>query len=193
MSFGNKYNIMTVNDFEIYFNGNIYTESMFELVREIKKCESKILEMEKNKNPFGEDMKTPIRLHIFSHGGTIVDSFFAADQIRMLKVPIHTIICGLGCSGATVISCVGTWRYITKNSHMMIHKGGIIDPKLVPGNDRDAQWHGANWYRLLVQHYVQYTKMTDETIEEIFSLPDRYMSPEECLAKGLVDEIIWNK
>ncbi len=32
--------------------------------------------------------------------------------------------------------------------------------------------------------------MMRETIEELFDEPDRYMTPEECLAKGLVDEIL---
>lgn len=184
------YNIMTFNDSEIYFTGKVYGESMVMLVHELKRCESKILEMEKNKNPFGEDMKTPIRLHINSTGGITHETFFAVDQMRLLKVPIHTIVSGLTASSATILSCVGTRRYITRNAYMLIHGPRMVDNMGNIKKNDNNDWYGINWNKMILHHYEQYTKMTRETIEELFDEPDRYMTPEECLAKGLVDEIL---
>ncbi len=186
------YNIMAFNDSEVYFTGKVYADSMIELLCELKKCESKILEKEHNKDPFCEDIKTPIRLHIYCTGGLTLEAFFAVDKIRMLKVPLHTIVSGLTASAGTILSCIGTRRYITRNAHMLIHGVRSLDGK---GNVTELRHntvddYGVNWTAMVIRHYVRYTKMTREMIEEIFSERDRYMSPEECLEKGLVDEII---
>jgi ATP-dependent protease ClpP protease subunit len=185
-----KYDIMTFNDSEVYFTGHVCTESMVKLVYELKKCESKILAEENNKYPFGSGEPTPIRLHIYSGGGVTTDAFFAVDQMRMLKVPLYTIVCGYASSGATILSCVGTRRYITKNSHMLVHAPRYVQVK--GGNTQIIQLHhnGMDVNEMLFRHYSKYTKLSCADVAEIFREPDRYMSPEECLEKGLVDEII---
>ena len=186
------YHIMTFNDFEIYFTGKVYGDSMIELIHALKKCESTILENENNTNPFGEYIKTPIRLYIYCSGGLTIDTFVVTDQMRMLKVPIHTIVFGMTASSGTLLSCVGTRRYITRNAYMLIHGPLFSDAKgnIIKSGYDNSNYRGINWTDTIIRHYVKYTKMTYKEIEEIFKSPDRYMSPEECLEKGLVDEII---
>jgi ATP-dependent protease ClpP protease subunit len=185
-----KYNIMSFNDSEVYFTGGVCTDSMVELVRELKKCESKILAIQNNKYPFDEVQEIPIRLHIYSNGGSAIDSFFAIDQFRMLKVPLHTIVSGIASSAASILSCVGTRRYITKNSHMLIHAPRYLQVK--GGNTQFIQAHhyGMDFNEMLYRHYSTYTKLSHTDISQIFQEPDRFMNAEECLEKGLVDEIL---
>ncbi len=184
---------MTFHDSEIYFTGKVNVDSSIELVRELKNCESKILSAENNTNPFSGDIKTPIRLHIYCTGGLTPETFVVVDQIRMLKVPVHTIVSGLTSSAGTILSCVGARRYITRNAHMLIHNVRHVDEKGNIIKIQNDTLYGVNWRQIVVGHYIKYTKMAREEIEEIFDAPDRYMSPEECMEKGLVDEIIWNK
>ncbi len=185
-----KYDIMSFNDSEVYFTGGVCTESMVKLVYELKKCESKILALENNKYPFGDNKMTPIRLYIYSGGGAVNDAFFAVDHMRMLKVPLYTIVSGVTSSAATILSCVGTRRYITKNSHMLVHAPRYVQVK--EGSTQIIQLHfsGIDMNEMLYRHYSTFTKLSQTEIAEIFREPDRYMNAEECLEKGLVDEII---
>lgn len=183
------FNVTNCNNTDIYFLGSICTESMMELVKELKLCEAKILSPDNYRDLF-DPYIAPIRLHIYSSGGYTFDAYFAVDQIRMLRVPVHTIVCGSACSAATILSCVGKRRFITKNAYMLIHAPCIKLQPIPDGQIKQGHYNGIDYNAHLINHYVTYTKMTRESLEELFSMPDRYFNAEECLEKGLIDEII---
>ena len=70
---------------------------------------------------------SPIKLHINSYGGSVFAGLSAVDYILKSKVPVHTVIDGCAASAATLMSVVGTKRYMHKNACMLVHQlSGIM-------------------------------------------------------------------
>jgi ATP-dependent Clp protease protease subunit len=181
---------------------------MTELIIELKSCEKKELDrVEKQKKIFkdytdklsADDKKLfilneketeiqPIKLTINSFGGTVYDVLFAVDQIKSLKVPVNTIVCGTAASAATILSLAGKKRFITKHSQMLIHevRTGWWGKKTELSDEFD---NIIKLSELLVEYYAENTKMTREELPKILER-DRFWNATECLQKGLVDEII---
>ena len=63
-----------------------------------------------------------INLHINSYGGSVFAGFAALDHIKGSKVPVNTIINGCAASAATLMSVVGSERYMHEHSFMLIHQ-----------------------------------------------------------------------
>lgn len=202
----NPYRVVNVNDRDIYFNGGVTSDSMMDLVKELKHCERKRLialkavkrELKTARDKLkpedidhvdiGKISPQPINLHINSDGGSVFDVFFAVDEIKNLKVPVHTIVSGMAASAATILSCAGTKRYITKHAHMLIHeiRSGCW------GKKSEIEEHFENTTKLsklLLEYYKDATHMTTEDLAEILK-HDYYWDAAQCLEKGLVDEIM---
>ncbi len=201
-----KYRVVNVNDRDIYFTGAVNSDSMLDLVKELKHCERKSInalkvvkrEMNAAKDKLkeedsqyvsiGEITATPINLHINSGGGSVFDVLFAIDEIKNLKVPVHTIVSGMAASAGTVLSCAGTKRFITKNAHMLIHeiRSGFWGKK----SEIDEHFENTSQLsKLLIDYYKDHTKMTEDDLKEILK-HDYYWDAQKCLEKGLVDEIM---
>ena len=206
-STNNNYTIFCSSDREIYFNGYINSESIAKLIRQLKECEKKELDsININKrfkeltNFFSEEDKKkllimkelenePIKLFINSFGGEFFQALFAVDQIKTLKVPVHTVVSGIAASAATILSLAGKKRFITKNSHMLIHdlrSGYRLGKK---SELLDESENITKLSDLLLNYYAENTKITRDELSKILDR-DRYWNATECLDKGLVDEII---
>lgn len=201
-----KARVVNVDDRDIYFSGYVGPDSMMDLVKELKNCERKSIkalksvkrEMDAAKEKlkeedtqfisFGSIEPAPINLHINSGGGSVFDVLFAIDQIKNLKVPVHTIVCGMAASAATILSCAGEKRYITKNAHMLIHeiRSGFWGKK----SEIDEHFENtSNLSQLIMDYYKEHTKMDEEDLKEILK-HDYYWDAQTCLEKGLVDGIL---
>ena len=60
--------------------------------------------------------------HITTNGGDLLAGFYGYDKIKSSLAPIHTIIEGCVASAGSLLSIAGTTRYITPNSHLLIHQ-----------------------------------------------------------------------
>ena len=144
-----------------------------------------------NKDQFGTFTPKPIYLHITTRGGDLLAGFFAFDKIRNSKVPIHTIIEGSVASAGSIMSIAGKRRYITKNSHVLIHQlrtgmfGTYEDLK-------DEKKNCSNFMNRLINLYYENCngKMNKTRIREILKR-DLFWDSTEALSNGIVDEI-WN-
>jgi ATP-dependent protease ClpP protease subunit len=192
------YSLFVTDNLEVFFTGPITTESMAELVRELKSLETTIVDLyeETKKTLDGKHKKyfdhvvamKPVRLTIHSTGGLVYAALFAVDIIKSLKIPVHTVVCGYCASAATLLFLSGSQRFITKNSTMMIHeirsgcwgKKTYLDDQYENYNKLSAQ---------LIQYYKDNTKLTEDDLIDILKR-DINWTPEECLEKGLVDEIV---
>lgn len=129
----------------------------------------------------------PIVMWINSGGGYLPDGFALVDTMRMSKVPIYTVIKGQACSMAAIISIAGHKRLMTENSRWMAHDiyGGAVDygdkvrarAKLI--DDEQKQ---------VFDFWAENTLLTPADLEKARH-EELWLTPQECLDKGVVDQI----
>lgn len=139
------------------------------------------------KNGFG---RPKIYLHINSYGGYIFSGISTMDTILRLKefADIITIVEGGVASAGTFISVVGTERWMTRNSYMLIHQlsscafGKYRDLK-------DDMKNNDELMKMIKNVYSQYTKVPVAELDKILD-HDLWWDSETCLNYQLVDKII---
>lgn len=176
-------NIYTIDN-NIYFQDDITLDTITTLNKEIRLMGSYLITM-------GNDFNIPpppIRLHITSYGGSVHAALSAIDCIEESKVPVHTIIDGYAASAATMISVCGAKRYIKKNASMLIHQlragtwGKMSDIE-------DEYINLQKTHELIKKIYSTKTKLKKKNLTRILK-HDIDWNADECLANGLVDEIL---
>ncbi len=130
----------------------------------------------------------PIEIFINSEGGEVLSAFSAVDRIKSSKVPVHSYIEGFCASAATLLSVCAHKRYIRKNSFMMIHQlsGGIWGAF---ETIKDETHNMELLMKYIKNIYLEHTKISENDLVEILK-HDTYLSSEECIKYGLVDEIV---
>ena len=140
-----------------------------------------------------EDPKKDIQFYINSPGGSITAGLAIYDTMRYIKCDVSTICLGLAASFGAFLLAGGTKgkRLALPNAEIMIHQPAI------GGNGVSGQ---ATEIEIVSEH-MKKTKQrlnrilaenTGKTIEEITrdTERDNYMTAEEALEYGLIDEII---
>lgn len=180
---GEETEITVINN-EIFFYCYIDKSSILKLRTEITKLS--------NKNKLLAISNTipipPIKLYINSEGGELASALSIVDFIIRSEVPIHTIIEGEAASAATLISVVGHRRFITKNSHMLIHqvRGGMWGKMA----EFEEEILNMKMYSdKLIQIYKKTTHLSEEKLTKILK-KDILWDSKKCLKYGLVDAII---
>ena len=132
--------------------------------------------------------KKPITLWINSPGGATACGLGLINTIRLSKAKIITIINSRACSMASLISVVGHVRKIMPNGVWMAHDmaSGVSD---YSGKIKyRAEWLEKH-YNQLENVYKTYTNLTQKDLQ-IARNGELWLTPTECLKKGIVDEII---
>ena len=173
----------TMNN-HIYFNDDITMESVTVLNRSIRELQNDliILGIKNDIEP------PPIKLHLTTYGGLVYAAFSVIACIKSSKIPVHTIIDGYAASAGTLISVCGARRYIHRHSSMMIHelsagmwgRMSVMEEKM-----EDLK----KMMDKLKEIYTTHTKLTNKKLDKILTKDSDWYA-EECLANGLVDEII---
>ncbi len=131
-----------------------------------------------------------ISLYINSPGGSVDDTMAIYDTMRFVGSPVATYCIGRAQSGAAVILAAGTKgkRHALPHAKVMLHQpwGGVsgqaADIKIQAEEILKAK---AMINEILSKHTGQpMEKITDETER------DRYMTADEALAYGLIDEVL---
>ena len=173
----------TLNN-HIYFNDDITMSSVTNLNRSIRELQNELMVMG-IKNGIEPP---PIKLHITTYGGLIYAAFSAIACIKSSKIPVHTIIDGYAASAGTLISVCGARRYINRHSSMMIHElsaGTWGRMSVMEEQMEDLK-------RMMVklkEIYTSHSNLTNKQLDKILKKDSDWYA-EECLEKGLVDEII---
>jgi ATP-dependent Clp protease protease subunit len=108
--------------------------------------------------------------------------------IKSSKIPVHTIIDGYAASAGTLISVCGARRYIHRHSSMMIHElsaGMWGRMSVMEERMEDLK----KMMDKLKEIYTTHTKLTNKKLDKILKKDSDWYA-DECLANGLVDEII---
>jgi ATP-dependent Clp protease protease subunit len=169
---------------KLFFYGEIDEQSCLELNRVLVELDSKLQNL---KCVLGDEYNPIIHLHINTPGGEVYGAFSSVDTILNLKSKVYTYADGLVASAGTLLSSVGSKRFVGRHAHMLIHQlsselyGTYAD--LQAGMDNTTQL-----MKLLKDFYKKHTKIPMKKLDELMS-KDIFLTAEECLAYGIVDEI----
>tara|TARA_B110000908_G_scaffold12629_1_gene14719 strand:- start:9564 stop:10205 length:642 start_codon:yes stop_codon:yes gene_type:complete len=105
----------------IYFLTQVNKDTVYALDKEINTLNKRFEDIQKKNEEFIITPK-PIYLHLNTNGGDIQSGWAAVTFIQNSKIPIHTVIEGGCASAGTIMSVVGTKRYMAKYARMLIHQ-----------------------------------------------------------------------
>lgn len=139
-----------------------------------------------------ENRKDPIYLYINSPGGSITAGMAIYDTMQYITAPVHTIAMGMAASMGAFLLSAGEpgHRYCLPNADVMIHQplGGY------QGQATDMEIHTK---RILKMKKDLVTKMANSTngktdYKKMLSACERdnYLTAQEALDMGLIDQII---
>ena len=137
-----------------------------------------------------EDPDKGISLYINSPGGVISSGLAIYDTMQLINCEISTICLGMAASMATILLCGGTKgkRYCLPNSTVHMHQalGGA------QGQATDIEIAAREILRLQDKIRTLLAKHTGQDYDKIARDTDRdfYLSSEQSLEYGLVDEIL---
>ena len=137
-----------------------------------------------------EDPDKDISLYINSPGGSVYAGLAIYDTMQFIKPDVQTICCGIAMSmGALILTAGAPGKRLTlPNGRMLIHQptGGF------QGQSSDIEIHARETIALRARLDELYAKHTGRSAQQIHddSDRDRYMTPEEGVAYGLVDRIV---
>jgi ATP-dependent Clp protease protease subunit len=134
--------------------------------------------------------KSEISLYINSPGGSVDDTMAVYDTMCFVGSPVATYCIGRAQSGAAVILAAGEKgkRYALPHAKVMLHQpwGGVS------GQAADIKIQAEEILKAKVMINEILAKHTGQTMEKIAAETerDRYMTANEALAYGLIDEVL---
>ena len=175
---------IAVHENKIYYYANVNRESAAELNKKIGEIESKSLTLSNTL-----DIDPPaIKVLINSGGGSITAGISSMDTILRTKVPVHTYVDGFAASAATFLSVVGSKRFMSRNSYMLIHQlSSTLWGKY--SEIEDEKKNLDLMMETIKRVYKEYTEVPEKKLDEILK-HDLMWDAETCLEYGLIDEIV---
>ncbi len=137
-----------------------------------------------------EDPEKDIFLYINSPGGSVYDGLGIFDTIQHVKPDVHTVCVGLAASMGAFLLCAGAKgkRSSLKHSRIMIHQplGGAR------GQASDIRIQADEILYLKKRLNTELSERSGQPLERISNDTDRdfYMSPEEALEYGIIDNVL---
>ena len=143
-----------------------------------------------------QDPEKDIQFYINSPGGSVTAGFAVYDTMQYIKCDVATICIGLAASFGAFLLAGGTRgkRYALPNAEIMIHQPAISGNG-VQGPASDISIVSEHMLKSRERLNRILAENTGKTVEEIGrdTERDNYMSADEALQYGLVDEIIKRK
>ena len=140
-----------------------------------------------------EDPDKDISLYINSPGGSVSAGMAIFDTMRFIRPKVNTICMGMAASMGAFLLAAGEKgkRYALPHSRIMIHQplGGA------EGQASDVEIRARQLLLIKRQMNELMAEFTGRTIEELQRDTDRdnFMSAEEALKYGLIDEILTHR
>ncbi|MDY0095611.1 MAG: ATP-dependent Clp endopeptidase proteolytic subunit ClpP [Candidatus Vecturithrix sp.] len=137
-----------------------------------------------------EDPEKEIYLYINSPGGIITSGLAIYDAMQYIKAQVATICLGQAASMGAVLLASGAKgkRYALPHARIMIHQpwGGM------EGQATDLQIHAREILRMKEELNRILELHTGQTLDKIQQDSERdfYLSPQEAITYGLLDQII---
>ena len=137
-----------------------------------------------------EDPDKDISLYVNSPGGSAYAGMAIYDTMQYVKPDVATICVGMGMSAAAMILAGGApgKRMALPNAKMMIHQGSAG----FRGTPADIEIHAQEVLAMTRRMAEILARHTGQPVEQVMQDidRDRFMTPEEAVGYGLVDEIV---
>jgi ATP-dependent Clp protease protease subunit len=137
-----------------------------------------------------EDPEKPIRVYINCPGGLVYYGLAIYDTMQQVSCPVETYAVGVTASMGTVLLAAGTKgrRYALPHATVHMHPAGGSAQGYAP--DVAIQYKELMRVEDLIHQLL--AKHTGQTVEQIAADfdRDRFMSAEEAVEYGLVDEVL---
>lgn len=159
----------------IYYSGPISDESIFAIT-------SNLITQQYRDN-------TEINLHIQSPGGALLPTLGLVDLIRTSDIPINTYIDGYVASAATLISIVGTNRFMSKHGTMLIHQLKMGAEYGKYNEIKDYAANAETLMNIIKELYLENSNMDTETLNYLLD-HDLWLNSTRCKEYGLVDILL---
>lgn len=170
---------------KILFYCDIDTNSILELNKLLMEMDIKL---QSAKLIFGDAFNPICHLHLCTNGGEIFPALSTVDTIRNMKSKVYTHVEGTVASAGTLISTFGNKRYMGKHAHLLIHQlsGGLYGKF----NELEDEFYNCTTLMKLIKSiYKETTKIPMKKLDELLK-KDIYLTAEECLEFGIIDEIV---
>ena len=140
-----------------------------------------------------ENPKKDISFYINSPGGVVTSGLAIYDTMQYIRPDVATVCIGQAASMGSLLLAAGCKgkRFSLPNARIMVHQpsGGA------QGQATDIEIQAReilNLRRRLNEIYVRHTGQPIEAIEQALER-DKFLSPDEAKAFGLIDEVVANR
>jgi ATP-dependent Clp protease protease subunit len=137
-----------------------------------------------------EDPDKDISLYVNSPGGSAYAGMAIYDTMQYVRPDVRTICLGMGMSAAAMILAGGAAgkRMALPNSKIMIHQGSAG----FRGTPADIQIHANEVLEMTRRMAEILARHTRQPFEQVMADidRDRFMTPEESVSYGLIDEVV---
>jgi ATP-dependent Clp protease, protease subunit len=137
-----------------------------------------------------EDPEKDISLYINSPGGSAYAGMAIYDTMQYVQPDVRTICIGMGMSAAAMVLSGGAAgkRFALPNAKLMIHQGSAG----FRGTPADIQIHAKEVLSVTERMAQIIARHTGQTFEKVMLDidRDRFMTPEQAVDYGLIDEIM---
>jgi ATP-dependent Clp protease protease subunit len=137
-----------------------------------------------------QDPDREISVYINSPGGIIYHGLAVYDTMQQVRAPVRTVAVGVTASMGTMLLAAGTdgRRYALPHATIHMHPAGGGAQGYAP--DVEIQYKELQrMQNMLHELLAKHTKQTVEKIADDFDR-DRWMSAEEAVEYGIVDEVL---
>ena len=140
-----------------------------------------------------ENPKKDISFYINSPGGVVTSGLAVYDTMQYIRPDVSTVCIGQAASMGSLLLTSGAKgkRYCLPNSRIMIHQpsGGI------QGQATDIEIQAREILALRARLNNIYASCTGQPLEVIEKAVDRdkFLTPEEALEFGMIDEVVANR
>jgi len=136
-----------------------------------------------------ENPEKEISLYINTPGGVVTDGLAIYDTMQFIQSPVSTLCFGQAASMGSFLLAAGEKgkRFALPNSRIMVHQPSAG----FKGQATDIEIHAKEVLSMKANLNKLYSKHTSQTVEAIEKALERdnFMSPEEALKFGIIDEI----
>ena len=140
-----------------------------------------------------ENPKKDIFMYINSPGGSVTSGMAMYDTMQYISCDVNTVCIGQACSMGSFLLAAGTKgkRFSLPNSMIMIHQPSSG----FRGQVTDIEIHARNLVELKKRMNKLYSHHTGQKLSVVEKAMERdnFMTPEESLKFGLIDQIVANR